>query len=99
MTFKVYLMKNKVIKWNEDKNAKLKAERGIGFEMILSLIESGKILDIRDNPNFQNQKYLFCIVSDYVCCVPFVETEKEIFLKTIFPSRKFNKLLNGGEND
>lgn len=90
-------MKNKIIKWNEEKNVKLKSERGIGFEMILSLIEDGNILDIRDNPNYPNQKYLFCVVSDYVCCVPFVETDDEIFLKTIFPSRKFNKLLNGSD--
>ncbi|MBP7781660.1 MAG: BrnT family toxin [Burkholderiales bacterium] len=92
-------MKNKIIKWNEEKNAKLKAERGISFEMILSLIEDGNILDIRDNSNYPNQKYLFCVVGNYVCCVPFVETDSEIFLKTIFPSRKFNKLLNGGDEN
>lgn len=90
-------MKNKIIRWNEEKNAKLKAERGIGFEMILSLMEDGNILDVLDNPNYPNQKYLFCVVNDYVYCVPFVETESEIFLKTIFPSRKFNKLLNGSD--
>lgn len=88
-------MKQKTIKWNEEKNQKLKLERGIGFEMILSLIEDGEILDIRDNPSYPNQKYLFCVVNEYVCCVPFIESETEIFLKTIFPSRKYNKLLQG----
>ena len=28
------------------------------------------------------------VVDDYVYAVPFVETETEIFLKTIIPSRK-----------
>ena len=27
-------------------------------------------------------------VDDYMCAVPFVETDTEIFLKTIIPSRK-----------
>ncbi len=85
----------KIIRWSEEKNILLKAERGIGFETIYALIEEGEIADIRDNPNYSNQKYYFFIIHDYVYCVPFIETENEISLKTIFPSRKYTKQLNG----
>ncbi len=80
-----------VIRWNEDKNKLLKKERGIGFETILSMIEEGKIVDILMHPTKQHQKYFFFLIKDYIYCVPFVEREDEIFLKTIFPSRKYTK--------
>lgn len=89
------MKKNKIIRWDEEKNKKLKKERGVGFELILSLIEDSLIVDIRDNPNYPNQKYYFFIVKEYVYCVPVVETDDEIFLKTIFPSRKYTKLIKG----
>jgi hypothetical protein len=44
-------------------------------------------------------KYFFIIVNinDYAYLVPFVETESEVFLKTIIPSRKATKkYLRGG---
>ena len=89
------LKKAKLIRWSEEKNVQLKKERNISFEVIFSLIEDDLIADIRDNPNYPNQQYYFFVVNDYVYCVPVVETEDEIFLKTIFPSRKFTKQLKG----
>lgn len=91
------MKKNKIIRWDETKNKKLKKERGVGFELIFSLIEDGLIVDIRDNPSYDNQKYYFFIIDDYVYCVPAIETEEEIFLKTIFPSRKYTKLIKKGQ--
>jgi len=35
----------------------------------------------------------------YAYLVPYVENEKEIFLKTIIPSRKATELYFGGENE
>jgi uncharacterized DUF497 family protein len=40
--------------FDAEKNARLKAERGIGFEEIIALIESGKLLALLDHPNRQN---------------------------------------------
>jgi hypothetical protein len=37
-------------------------------------------------------------VEGYACIVPFVESDKEIFLKTIIPSRKMTKLYLGGDS-
>jgi hypothetical protein len=31
-------------------------------------------------------------INNYAYCVPFVETDSEIFLKTVFPSRKFTAI-------
>jgi len=39
------------------------------------------------------------IVDDYVYLVPFVESEKEIFLKTIIPSRKATKEYLGESDE
>lgn len=35
-------------------------------------------------------------IDDYVYLVPYVETENEIFLKTIIPSRKATRQYFGG---
>jgi len=41
----------KYFAWDERKNEKLKADRGIGFEEIVFLIGIGRVLDILDHPN------------------------------------------------
>lgn len=87
-----HVILKKRISWNEEKNNVLKKTRGIGFEAIVLLLEEHKIIDILENPNYENQKYYIFDVNDYMICVPFVESADEIFLKTIFPSRKHQKL-------
>lgn len=74
-----------------DKNHKLLEERGIGFDQIISLIEQGCIVEITDHPNkekYPNQKIYIIDVDGYCYLVPYVVNDKEIFLKTIIPSRK-----------
>ena len=66
-------------------------ERGISFERVVFEISLGNELDVLEHPNqekYPGQKILIVQVDDYVYAVPFVETETEIFLKTIIPSRK-----------
>ena len=41
----------KYFDWDDAKNAKLRAERGIGFEEIVFHIERGDVLDILEHPN------------------------------------------------
>lgn len=80
----------KPINWNAEKNIQLKEERGISFEEILVAISQGGLLDIIDHPNrtkYAHQKLMVVRVLGYAYLVPFVETEKEIFLKTIIPNR------------
>ena len=85
-------MKNmKPVHWNTEKNIRLKAERGVSFEEVLSAMSHGGILDVQDHPNagqYPNQCMLVVRIRGYAYLVPFVETESEVFLKTIIPSRK-----------
>jgi hypothetical protein len=81
----------KYLNWDLDKNEILKAMRGISFEQIAFLIESGHILDIEENPKRPDQKIYVLEIEGYAVIVPFVEKDNEIFLKTAFPSRKYTK--------
>lgn len=91
----------KYFEWPIDKNSKLKAERSISFEKAVWHIENGDILDIIDHPNpekYPNQKMFIVNVEGYVYCVPFVESEAGVFLKTIFASRKLTAQYLGGKS-
>ena len=46
-------MSLKYFDWDDAKNAKLRAERGIGFEDVVFHIERGDLLDILEHPNPQ----------------------------------------------
>ncbi len=82
----------KYLNWNPKKNELLKRERGIAFEEIAYLIESKQIIGIEENPGRPNQKMYILEIENYAILVPFIENDKEIFLKTAFPSRKYTKL-------
>ena len=84
----------KYFEWNEEKNEKLKNERNISFEIIVSQIELGHLLDIVEQPNkekYKNQNIYVVEYEKYVYLAPYVEDEDKIFLKTIIPSRKATK--------
>jgi len=91
-----------MILWNEDKNLKLKKERNVSFEDVEVAILEDKVLDILEHPNkekYPNQKLLIVNINEYAYVVPYVEKNEDIFLKTIFPSRKYTKKYLRGEND
>ncbi|MGH9199378.1 MAG: BrnT family toxin [Acidimicrobiia bacterium] len=92
----------KYFDWDDAKNAKLRKERGIGFEDIVFHIERGNLLDILEHPNperYAGQRIFVAQREEYVYLVPFVEVEHTIFLKTIIPSRKATKQYLGEESD
>ena len=94
----------KYFDWDEEKNQKLKEERGISFADIQIAFEEDRVLDVIDHPNkkkYANQQMLIVEIEDYVYLVPFVENEEKIFLKTIIPSRKATKkyLVKGGDKE
>ncbi len=84
-----YYSNMKYLNWNLEKNEMLKAKRGISFEQIAFLIESGNILGIEENPKRPNQKIYILEIEGFAVVVPYVEQGNEIFLKTAFPSRKY----------
>ncbi len=85
------------------KNEKLKAERKVSFEMVMQAIDDDRLLATIEHPNsdkYNNQKMFIVEINCYAYAVPFVENEKEIALKTIFPSRKMTKIyLNKDESE
>ena len=92
----------KYFDWDDAKNAKLRAERGIGFEDIVFHIARGDLLDILKHPNpsrYAGQRIFVVRREDYVYLVRFVEDEHTVFLKTIVPSRKATKQYLGEEHD
>lgn len=77
--------------WDKEKNKKLKKERNISFEEIIFCIKNDGLIKIIEHPNkekYPNQKMYILKCKEYFYLVPFVENEKEVFLKTIIPSRK-----------
>jgi len=80
--------------WNEDKNRELEETRGINFEDILGVVETGKVIEVIDHPNqrkYPKQKILFVEIRDYIIAVPFVERGQVRFLKTLYKSRVATK--------
>ena len=91
----------KFFSWNYEKNQLLKAGRKISFEEVIFNIERGNILDIVEHPNqeeYKGQRIFIVNTNDYAYLVPFVETENEIFLKTIIPGRKATANYLRGKN-
>lgn len=81
----------KYLNWSSAKNKVLKDKRGISFEEIAYLIDSGQILGVEESPGRTNQKLYILEIENYAVIVPFVEKDNEIFLKTAFPSREYIK--------
>lgn len=93
---------DKIIRWNEEKNQLLLIQRRIGFEEVLEKLEANEILARRVHPNkekYPNQQIFILELKGYICYVPYIETESEIFLKTIIPSRKLDKEFKGEKDE
>jgi uncharacterized DUF497 family protein len=90
----------KYFSWNPEKNELLRNERGIGFEEIVFHIERGDLLDVLEHPKpdrYPGQRILVVRVDDYAYLVLFSETNDEVFLRTIIPSRKATRDYLGEE--
>lgn len=77
-------------RFSEEKNAKLKEERGVGFEDAIYCIENGYLLDIVRHPKakYNHQEVFIIELNGYVYAVPFVRDQEEVFLKTMYASRE-----------
>jgi uncharacterized DUF497 family protein len=88
----------KYFTWDKKKNEQLKKERGISFEEIVYHIEKGDVADLLEHPNqkrYPGQRIFVVMVNQYLYLVPFEESEEEIILKTIIPSRKATRQYRG----
>jgi len=88
--------------WDPAKNDTLKRERGVSFEDVVFHIEAGDEVDLLEHPNQQRypgQRISVVLIEGYAYLVPFVESETEIFLKTIIPSRKATRQYLGESDE
>ena len=88
----------KPINWNSTKNQQLISERGISFEDVVFYLQQGALLDDIEHPNsdkYPSQRVFVINIDEYAYLVPYVENRKEIFLKTVIPSRKATKIYLG----
>ena len=84
----------KYFDWNDEKNERLKKERGVSFEQVELAIASGDLVDrIRhSNPiKYPNQQVFLVMIENYIYSVPYIEDDEKIFLKAIIPNRKATK--------
>ncbi len=84
------------VRFSEEKNELLKSTRGISFPEIIELIYGGNVLDDlkHPDPKRSSQRIYVIKIKAYAYVVPYVinPRKKEIFLKTLYPSRKYTKL-------
>ena len=83
------------IKWNLLKNRRLKETRGVSFE---ELIGKAELIAVKEHPKRELQSIMLFYYRNYVWVVHYVEDENgNIFLKTLYPSRKYTKKFKGEE--
>lgn len=81
------------IRWDPLKSESLKRTRGKSFEEILLTT----FVTIEQHPRRPHQKLMLFELDGYIWTVPYVRTEDEIFLKTLYPSRMYTKKWMRGE--
>ncbi len=74
------------------KNERLKKVRGASFEDITG----AKLIDIGEHHRKEGQSIMFFEYKNYIWAVPYVEDESHIFLKTLYPSRKYTRIYRKG---
>lgn len=89
----------KLLAWCPEKNLLLQRERGVSFEDVVHHIEAGHEVAVFMHPNqirYPGQKISVVAIEGYAFLVPYVESEAEIFLKTIIASSKATKSFRCG---
>jgi len=83
----------KEIRWSVLKTRRLKRVRGVSFEEIVA----SELITVRKHPAREKQYIMFFKYKGYIWMVPFVEDNDHIFLKTLYPSRKYTRMHKRGE--
>jgi uncharacterized DUF497 family protein len=98
-----YSINDRLYRWSETKNERLKVERRVSFEDVVKAVEDGDLLDVLEHPNqvrYPHQRVFVVEFEGYAYFVPFIEAAECCFLKTIIPSRKATRdYLHKGESD
>ena len=81
------------VRWSLLKSERLKRTRGASFEDILQ----SRLVAVLRHPRKPNQHIMLFEHRGYIWVVPCVVSSHEVFLKTLFQSRKYTKLYKRGE--
>lgn len=57
----------------------------------------GRLIAVKKHSRRIHQNVMLFEYEDYIWVVPYVENKDEIFLKTLFPSRKYTKMWKEGK--
>lgn len=77
--------------WDDEKNEKLKRERGISFEEIEWALDNQPLLGKAFNPQYPKQVILLIEIDQYIWAIPTEQRGIKIRLITAYQSRKFTK--------
>ncbi len=83
----------KEFKWNLVKSERLKRTRGMSFEDLTK----EELVRVKGHPGNKDQHLLLFRAKGYIWVVPCVIADDEIFLKTLYPSRKYTRMLKRGD--
>jgi hypothetical protein len=93
MAFAIHMrMTLRRILWSPEKDQMLRladGRFGIGLAECAVAIEEGRILDNLESATRPNQRVFILEIDDYAFVVPYIFDDDTVFLKTIFPSRKY----------
>ena len=81
------------LRWNLLKSERLKRTRGVSFEDIVQ----SKLIAVKRHPKKAHQNILLFEHKGYIWVVPYIVSGHEVFLKTLYPSRKYTKRYKRGE--
>ena len=85
-----------------EKNKLLLERRGVSFFQVIEVIaEKGVLIDI-EHPNklkYPNQRMFVVEINNYTYSVQYVIDKNRYWLKTIYPNRKFQYLLEKEDED
>jgi len=83
----------KEINWNLLKSARLKRARGASFTDLLA----GELVAVKRHPEKEHQNIMLFWYKEHIWVIPYVENDKEVFLKTLYASRKYTRLYREGK--
>ena len=81
------------LRWSLLKSERLKRTRGASFEDILQ----SRLVVVMRHPRQPHQHLMLFEHRGYIWVVPCVVSGHDVFLKTLFQSRKYTKLYKRGE--
>ena len=82
----------KELQWDLLKSQRLKRARGVSFEELVH----AKLVAVKRHPTRAHQQLMLFEHRGHIWVAPYVESGDAIFLKTLYPSRKYTALYRRG---